>query len=96
MSPGGAIGEKISTQVRGGQISPSENLKKLSCPILLLIWYGMVMQKSLRERKMGVHGPQRELQHTLAAKVKKSINTGNPPLVRFFGPWDTALSGEPH
>ena len=22
--------------------------------------------------------------------------TGDPPLVRFFGPWDTALSGEPH
>ena len=60
-------------QVRGGQISPSENLKKLSRHFLLLIWYGMVMQKSLRERKMGVHGPQRELQGTLAAKVKKSI-----------------------
>ena len=24
------------------------------------------------------------------------LNTGDPPLVRFFGPWDTTLSGEPH
>ena len=60
-------------QVRGGQISPSDNLKKLSRLFLLLIRYGMIIQKSLRERKMGVHGPRKELQHTLAAKVKKSI-----------------------
>ena len=33
-------------------------------------------------------------------KVRKSegarCNTGDPPLVRFFGPWDTALSRDPH
>ena len=47
----------ISAQLRGGQISPSQNWKKLSRPIWLLIRYGIVMQSSLIERKMGVHGP---------------------------------------
>ena len=63
----------VSTQLRGGQISPSENQKKLSRPILLLIRYCMIMPKSQRERKMGVSVPLRELQGTLAVKVKKSI-----------------------
>ena len=31
-----------------------------------------------------------------AGKIYLKLITGDPPLVRFFGPCDTALSGEPH
>ena len=31
-----------------------------------------------------------------AEEISKNPHTGDPPLLHFFGFWDTTLSGEPH
>ena len=63
----------IPPQLPGGQIGPSDNLKKMSQGSFYLNWLGMGMPIPMQKRNLGASIALRELQCTLAAKAKRSI-----------------------
>ena len=66
---------QYATQLPGGQITPSDNFKKMSLGIFHLIWVGMGVPLPKQKRKWGVSLALRELQCTIAAKAKKVNNS---------------------